>query len=427
MAVPLLLIATVQLMCANFISGNETTEYTTTNGNEDLKLSENGTSGKHESLLNCPSFDLNEDDYVLFPNGTAFVEAYNKTYNESFYILRNGVLTICVPDFFEEDIDISREYLDNLSILTQIGLGISMVCLLLHLVVFCLVSELRNLPGYNLASLCLSLLLGYVFFIIANSTKVRELKPFCTAAATITHFFLLSSFVWMSIMAFDVYKSLLHATGSLRVTSAHFKLKKFTFYSLLAWGIALCFAAAALITDNVEGVPDIYRPFFEKSCWFEHRKALLVFFAGPVFAMICSNFTFFGLSAYTIFHNRMKKDQDSQRSVLKKNYLMYFRLAVIMGVTWITGVLAPVVNSEWLWYLFAILNTLQGLFIFLAFTCSGKVKKYFRSKLGARRPSEQTLSPTFQSYCFYANSIEKDLNKVVDTNKDKSDTIMIHL
>jgi hypothetical protein len=41
-----------------------------------------------------------------------------------------------------------------------------------------------------------------------------------------------------------------------------------------------------------------------------------------------------------------------------------------------------------LWYLFVILNTLQGLFIFLAFTCTKKVCRGLRAQLGLQRDQQ---------------------------------------
>ncbi|KFM83409.1 hypothetical protein X975_01698, partial [Stegodyphus mimosarum] len=101
-----------------------------------------------------------------------------------------------------------------------------------------------------------------------------------------------------------------------------------------------------------------------------------------------------------------------------------------MGIAWFAKLLAIMINVVWLWYVFAALNVFQGLFIFLAFTCTKKVKNHLMSRLfGKRKNSEPALNPTFQSYCYYANSIEKDLDKIVDSDKQKPsiDTIVIHI
>lgn len=51
-------------------------------------------------------------------------------------------------------------------------------------------------------------------------------------------------------------------------------------------------------------------------------------------------------------------------------YRPIWKLSVIMGLTWLIGVVASITNSDILWYPFVILNTLQGLFIFVAFGCN---------------------------------------------------------
>ena len=44
-----------------------------------------------------------------------------------------------------------------------------------------------------------------------------------------------------------------------------------------------------------------------------------------------------------------------------------------MGFTWITGFIANYVKTDVMWYVFVILNSLQGAFIFMAFMCNGRV------------------------------------------------------
>lgn len=382
--------------------------------------------GKHESLSSCAHFTLEPGEYVLLQNGSVHIEAYNLTINESHYILINDIVSFCVP-FTDAGVE-TKEYVIKTSYITFAGLGISMVCLLIHLIVFSMVPDLRNLPGWNLAALCASLFCSYLLLFIIGSGEITESPNVCMATAFFTHFFMLASILWMSIMSYDVFMSLLRATGSLRTSSHHFSSKRFAFYCLCSFGISVLFAISSILADVLDVVPKPYKPEYKELCWFNRKTPLLIFFAGPVIALTCLNFIFFGLSAYTLHFNKMKTEQEAQRSILKRRYLMYFRLSVIMGTTWIVGIVATVANVDWLWYIFVLLNTLQGFFIFIAFTCSKKVKKFFREKfIGGRRNSEQTLAPTFQSYCFYANSIEKDMDKVVEDSKEKTDTIMIHL
>lgn len=380
--------------------------------------------GKNETLCHCPSIEVEPEYYELLPNRSARLEVYNLTLDEPFYIIYNETLIICSP--LEREMDEEKEHLTWTSYVTLVGLVISMVGLFLHLVVFCLVPDLRNLPGWNLATLCTCLFVSYLLILVIGTDEVLEHRNTCIALGSVSHFFLLSSFLWMSIMSCDVYVSLLRATGRFRSSNTHFSKRRFGLYCLCAFGIALVFSILGVLADQLEFVPERVRPKFEQSCWFTQRLPLLIFFAGPVILLSCLNFLLFGASAYIIHVNKRKSDQDAQQPALKRRYLMYFRLSVIMGVTWIVGIAANVVNTGWLWFIFVLLNALQGFFIFLAFTCCKKVKKYFRQKItGSRRSSQQTLTtPTFQSYCHYDNSIEKDLDKIA---KEKVDTIMIQL
>lgn len=67
---------------------------------------------------------------------------------------------------------------------------------------------------------------------------------------------------------------------------------------------------------------------------------------------------------------RLADNLSSLVGSIAKDYRLYCRLSTITGTTWLVGLLASLVDhSDSLWYLFVILNTLQGLFIFIAFGC----------------------------------------------------------
>ena len=55
-----------------------------------------------------------------------------------------------------------------------------------------------------------------------------------------------------------------------------------------------------------------------------------------------------------------------------------------MGFTWIFGYIATFTGIEALWYVFIILNSSQGFFIFLANTCNKRVYKCYKQALCGR-------------------------------------------
>ncbi|XP_015919037.2 G-protein coupled receptor Mth2-like [Parasteatoda tepidariorum] len=377
------------------------------NNSSEPSMYDDEYSGKDELFLSCDKWDYDPTEFVILPNGSAFVSSKNLTYEEPFYNVINNFLVVCIP---ENNGDTSDET-KPVRYLSLTGIVISMVCLSMHLIVFSLVPDLQNLPGCNLACLCASLLLSYMFMLIGQDREEDGYPIICMIAGVLTYFFFLASFLWMSVIAFDVCRSIVLAARKMKITRHEFRVKKFLWYSLFTWCTALVFTVTAVVVDNVEGVEGNFRPMFRDACWFKEKESLLIFFAVPVGFLICLNVLYFGVSAFLTFNNQMKSSLETQAHNLK-NHLLYFRLTVIMGVTWITGVIAPLVNVTWVWYLFVVLNTFQGLFIFLAFTCSPKVKKFIQQKLiNVRRPSQATLKPTFQSYCNYSSSNAKTSNK----------------
>jgi len=56
-------------------------------------------------------------------------------------------------------------------------------------------------------------------------------------------------------------------------------------------------------------------------------------------------------------------------------------MASVMGVTWILGIAANLKALSFLWYPYVVLNSLQGLFIFLSFAVSGRALELYKSKV----------------------------------------------
>ncbi|KAJ8030064.1 hypothetical protein HOLleu_29639 [Holothuria leucospilota] len=62
--------------------------------------------------------------------------------------------------------------------------------------------------------------------------------------------------------------------------------------------------------------------------------------------------------------------------------LIYIKIFVILGLTWVIGFVATITNVQVLWYLFTILTSLQGVFIFLAFTVKSQIWKMWGKRTG---------------------------------------------
>ena len=79
-----------------------------------------------------------------------------------------------------------------------------------------------------------------------------------------------------------------------------------------------------------------------------------------------------------------------------------------MGLTWITGLVAGFVDLQPMWYVFVALNTLQGLVIFLAFTCTRKVWVGVKETL-CGRDFDQGRDVTSRSHNKWSRDVTGDI------------------
>ncbi|PSN42081.1 hypothetical protein C0J52_13013 [Blattella germanica] len=275
--------------------------------------------------------------------------------------------------------------------LTLVFLSISIFFLVLHLIVFFATLRLRNMPSMNLASLCISLLLLYCCF-IANGF----LEPPCMVTAVAMHYSLLASFAWMFIISFDIWRAIRASTIKLRTISGS-KWKLFFAYSLAAW-FSPAFVVAISLTLQITEIDTNFRPGYgEINCWISSKNALLLFVVAPLLIVMVFNLWFFSWTAWLIHSTR---NETAKKSTSTTDFRMFLKLAIIMGLTWITGLLAGVAGYKPFWFLFIALNTLQGLFIFVSFSCTVKIWKELtrgKSKPGSTLSRSQPTRTTQSS------------------------------
>ncbi|XP_069995890.1 G-protein coupled receptor Mth2 [Penaeus vannamei] len=307
----------------------------------------------------CRNETILKDDYIMV-NDTVVIKVSNRTYYPGEYEVVEGVLVCSFA---------SDKYSAAMGWVTLAGLSASSLCLVLHLVAFALVPHLRNLHGRNVASLSASLLGPYVSYILSVFAETSTTE--CYVFAVLIYYLFLTSFSWMNVLGFDVFYTFRRS----RVRSGE-QWKRFLVYSAYGWVLPACAVAAVVAVDQTRppGFPPEFLPSLgQHLCWFGRRKALLAFSGAPLIASIIMNVALFVATTVSIAKTMQSEVRRTSSSEPKKEFLLYLRLAVLMGITWITSVVASYLELEVLWYVFILLNTLQGVFIFLAFTCRVKV------------------------------------------------------
>ncbi|GAB6025737.1 hypothetical protein CHUAL_011720 [Chamberlinius hualienensis] len=348
-----------------------------------------------EDGSDCLRFNISRLHYHFFANGSIYIEEYDRYYIPSEYTSApDGSILICIP-LAADDLEhfYKRKFSVVLAYLTLTCLGISLVCLVAHLFAFTQVPALRNLQGKDLASLCVALVVAYVTFIISQFQESVS-NEMCTSVGVVLYYSFLASFFWMNSISFDVWRTLRLATSELRVSSGQ-QWQKFIIYSTYSWFGSALVVIAAIIVENSSYVPRIYKPSFGLvTCWFGSRRALQIFFVTPITIIILINMLMFILSARIIVSTTRNSAILHPSSKARRNFQLYLRLALIMGLTWVFGIVAGQVDKEPIWYVFVILNALQGLFIFVSFTCTQKVRVHLTSQLLCKGENSEYYSST---------------------------------
>lgn len=310
-----------------------------------------------------------------------------------------------------------------LSYISTSLLIISLTCGLAHLILYIILPKMRNLPGNNLLCLTACLMISHFIFLTFINTSNHTV---CVIASITMHYFLLSGFVWMFVMSFDIWRTFSSEFVVRRYSGD--SVKTFIKYSIFAWVLPLIIVMLAVITDftlpesllqdaDFGPVMKKLRPLYGHNnlCWIGQRLSLFVFFALPVGLIILCNLILFARTAVTIwtqnkegskFINGVGTPNNSGNSNLRSGvnkvplqsrnsgstkksdkirFKLYAKLALIMGLTWILGLLSGFAQWEWLWYVFVIFNGLQGTFIFVAFDCKPKIWKMIKDECGWRK------------------------------------------
>ena len=148
------------------------------------------------------------EEYSMMTNWNIYVNRTLSFYSYGeYHILSNKSIGIC-QTFERRMVNKTCEtsgVFEALGYITFISFLLSIICLIFLLVTYTIFPHLRTLPGKNLMNFAASLLFFMIFWLLLNLTKVQSNKPLCQAVAIIEHYFLIASFVSMSVIAFHTY------------------------------------------------------------------------------------------------------------------------------------------------------------------------------------------------------------------------------
>ncbi|XP_051898086.1 adhesion G protein-coupled receptor E3-like isoform X2 [Pristis pectinata] len=265
-----------------------------------------------------------------------------------------------------------------LSIITYIGIPVSLVCLIVTIATLAFCDQHKSAIAITHMQLCVSLFLAELLFITGvNRTGQRVL---CGVIAGFLHYLFLSAFVWMFLEGIQLYL-MVRNIKKLRVPYSE-KIGKYMY--AFGYGIpAVIVAISAGVYPEGYGSPN--------NCWLRKQKRFNWSFLGPVCVIIGINTILFLITLWTL------KKEISQRDIavskLQDTRMLAFKAIArvfILGCSWILGLFHFGEETIVMAYLFTIVNSFQGTFIFIILCLlnskvKAQCKKWFSMMCKARK------------------------------------------
>ncbi|KAI1891975.1 hypothetical protein AGOR_G00149240 [Albula goreensis] len=249
-----------------------------------------------------------------------------------------------------------------LTVITRVGIVVSLVCLAISIFTFCFFRGLQSDRNTIHKNLCINLFIAELIFLIGS--KMTEPRIGCAIIAGILHFFFLAAFAWMCLEGVQLYLMLVE------VFESEYSRKKYYYVS------------GYLVPAIVVGVSAAidYRSYGTKdACWLRVDNHFIWSFIGPVTFIIMLNLIFLVITMYKMVkHSTSLKPDSSRLENIKSWVLGAFALLCLLGLTWSFGLFYINESSLVMAYLFTIFNAFQGMFIFI-FHCllQKKVRKEY--------------------------------------------------
>nr|XP_039261369.1 adhesion G protein-coupled receptor L2-like isoform X1 [Styela clava] len=235
-----------------------------------------------------------------------------------------------------------------LTIVTSVGISISIVCLLLCILTFSCFRNLYNDRNTIHKHLCICLLIAETIFLIGiNQTQN---KIVCSIIAGSLHYFFLAAFCWMALEGFQLYVMLVEV---FEANSSRWK-----WYYLVGYGVpALIVGVSAGIDHAGYGTDSV--------CWLEIDSGFIWSFAGPILVIILLNLVFLSITVYKMYVHTMSFTDSGKINSIKASVRGASVLLCLLGITWAFGFLWISEHMTVVAYLFCIFNAFQGMFIFI--------------------------------------------------------------
>ncbi|XP_015683156.1 adhesion G-protein coupled receptor D2, partial [Protobothrops mucrosquamatus] len=251
----------------------------------------------------------------------------------------------------------SLEEESTLKTLTFVGCGVSFCALIVTFVLFLAVGVPKSERTTVHKNLIFALAAAEALLMFSELAKINQ--GVCFAVTAFLHLFFMAAFAWMLVEGLLLWSKVVAVNMS--------EDRRMRFYYVTGWGLPVLIVGVTLATSFNKYVADNH-------CWLNVQTEVIWAFVGPVlFVLTVNTFVLFRVVMVTVSSARRRSRMLTPNSSLEKQIGVQIWattkpilvLLPVLGLTWVCGILVHL-SITWA-YIFIMLNSLQGLYIFLVY------------------------------------------------------------
>ena len=193
----------------------------------------------------------------------------------------------------------------------------------------------------------------------------------CRTIGILQHYFWMTCFLIMTTVSFDFF----HRFSNF-CKPWYLKKSSMSFCNLsFCWVLGIVLIAIPVCLDLLTQLPITYGST-RGICFIEPRLYLICFFIGPSLLLFFINTMCFVVTTINICRI-LPSDAEVAAASDRNMAVIFMKIGGLMGVAWLFALVPYITGIEEFWYVFVIMNGLQGIYIFMSSGIMGLLKKMF--------------------------------------------------
>ncbi|CAH3181492.1 unnamed protein product [Porites lobata] len=311
---------------------------------------------------------------------------------------------------------------DKLEVITYVGCAFSLVGEALAIVAYWILMNLKEEQIQIRLNLVIAIAIAQITFLAG--IEASALQGLCIFLAGLIHYFYLVAFAWMLFEGVYLY---------LMVVKVFNTVIKMRLFYAVAWGLPLLIVLISMLIASTQdgGIHGYVHGDF---CWVSFTNNLIWTFVTPVLVVCSINTVLLGRVVNEIV--KMRSGKTSELEKVRQGVKACAVLFPLLGLTWVFGILSVTDAGLVFQYIFTILNSLQGLFIFILHVLRNADVRaaYLRKKTNwkAARSIGRSDTANHDSIALGWSNMrsDKDKDKIREANptvhrQDQSDQLLV--